>query len=112
MPEPVRVEIQPRLRPQPRDQVIGRRIRPRLPPRLRPDVDEHVVAVDIAVLKVQVVGIQPDQLTAGRDRPAARLGAGAVRVLPGHDANLPLRGSFTGAFSEMTRPRYGLPLLT
>ena len=45
MPEPVRVEVQPGLHPHPRDQVIGRRIRPRLPPRLGPQVDEHVIAV-------------------------------------------------------------------
>ena len=36
--------------------------------RVPPQVDEHVVAIQIAVLVVQIVGIQPDQLGADRDR--------------------------------------------
>ena len=38
---------------------------------------------------MQVIGIKPDQVAAGGDRPAAGLGTGAVRILPGNDADLP-----------------------
>jgi hypothetical protein len=86
----VRVEIQGYSRPQTGDKVVDRRIRPRLPPRLRPDINEDIVTVRAALLAVQVIGIKPDQLPADGDRPAAGLGAGAVRVLPRHDADLPL----------------------
>jgi hypothetical protein len=39
-----------------------------MPARVTPHVDEHLVAIQIAVLVVQIVGIQPDQLGADRDR--------------------------------------------
>ena len=49
--------------------------------RTAPQIDEHVVAVEVAVLFVQVVGIKPDQLCRHRDHPrACRLGAGTVCV--------------------------------
>src|SRR6266568_1642436 len=46
------------------------------------------ITVDPAVLLMQVVGIEPDQLRPGGDRPAAGLGSRPVRVLPWHDADL------------------------
>src|ERR1700757_153837 len=92
VPEPVRIETDPGPGPQPQDQVIGRLIGPRGPLRLRPDAGEDMAAVDAAVLLVQVVGIQPDQLRPDGDRPAAGLGPRPVRVLPRHDAYLALGG--------------------
>ena len=86
----MRVEAQPGPGPQPDDQVISRRIGPCLSPRLCEQVDEDIVTIGAAVLFMQVVGIKPDQVAAGGNRPAAGLGAGAVRVLPGNDADLPL----------------------
>jgi len=47
-----------------------------------------MAAVDAAVLLVQVVGIEPDQLRPDRDRAAAGLGPCAVRVLPRRDGDL------------------------
>src|SRR5712692_3373037 len=90
--EPVGIERDPGPGPDPQDEVIGRLIRPRVSLRLRPDVDEDMVAVDAAVLLVQVVGTEPDQLRPDRDRPASGLGPGTVRVLPRHDADFPLGG--------------------
>ena len=34
-----------------------------------PQIHEHVVAVEVAVLAVHVVGVEPDQLRADRDAP-------------------------------------------
>ena len=54
--------------------------------RATPQVDEHIVRIERPVLAVEVVGIQPDQLAAGRDEPRpAALGAGPVVVVPGYD---------------------------
>src|ERR1700745_3043460 len=92
VPEPVRTETDPGPGPQPQNQVIGRLIGPRVALRLRPDVDEDMAAVGAAVLLVQGVGIQPDQLRPDGDRPAAGLSPRPVRVLPRHDADLLLRG--------------------
>ena len=78
MPAPVRVEVDARPPAQPPHQVIDRRVGQRAAVRLAPQVDEHVVAVQVPVLVVQVVGIQPDQLGADRDR--ARLAATCVRA--------------------------------
>jgi hypothetical protein len=51
-----------------------------------------MVTVDAAVLLVQVIGIEPDQVRPDGDRPPAGLGPRPVRVLPRHDADLLLRG--------------------
>src|SRR5271165_2872345 len=102
VPEPVRIDRDPGPGPQPQDQVIGRLIGPRVPLRLRPDVDEDMAAVDAAVLLVQVVGIEPDQLRPDGDRPAAGLGPRPVRVLPRRDCDLLLGGRDV----LMTEPEY------
>src|SRR6266581_3897955 len=62
VPEPVGIESDPGPGPEPQDQVVDRLVRPRVSPGLRPDADEDMVAVDAAVLFVQVVGIEPDQV--------------------------------------------------
>src|SRR6266700_4778446 len=102
MPEPVRIERDPGPGPQPQDQVIGRPIGPRLPFRPRPDIHEDIVAVDAAVLFMQVVGIEPDQLRGNGDRPAAGLGPRPVRVLPRRNGDLALGGGDV----LMTEPEY------
>ena len=85
VPAPVRVEVDPGPSAQPPDQVIDRGVGQRLAALPAPEVDEHVVAVQLAVLAVQVVGVEPDQPGADRDRPRLhRLGPGAVVVDPRH----------------------------
>ena len=82
---PVRVEVDPGPSAQPADQVIDRGVGQRAAVLPGPEVDEHVVAVQVAVLAVQVVGVEPDQPGADRDRPGLhRLGAGPVVVDPRH----------------------------
>ena len=93
VPAPVRVEVDARPPAQPPHQVIDRRVGQRVAVRLAPQVDEHIVRVQIPVLAVQVVGIQPDQPGADRDRPRlTRLAAGPVVVVPGHHRHLALGG--------------------
>ena len=82
---PVRIEVDPGPSPQPADQVIDRGVGQRAAVLPGPEIDEHVVAVQLAVLAVQIVGVEPDQPGADRDRPwLHRLGAGAVVVDPRH----------------------------
>ena len=45
--------------PNPAYQVIDTGIRQRMPGRSRPQVDEHVVTVQVAVLGVQIIGVEP-----------------------------------------------------
>jgi hypothetical protein len=53
-------------------------------------VDEDVVGVHRPVLDAEIVGIEPHQLTTGRDEPgSAALGAGLVVVNARHDGHLP-----------------------
>ena len=88
----MRVEVDPGPPAQPLDQVIDRGVGQRVAARFAPQVDEHVVAVQLAVLAVQVVGVEPDQPGAGRDRPWLHgLGAGAVVVDPRHHRDRALR---------------------
>lgn len=62
-----------------------------MPERATPQIDEHVVRVQRSVLAVEVVGIQPHQLGAGRNHPGpARLGPHPVVVDPRHDRDLSL----------------------
>jgi hypothetical protein len=83
VPAPVRRERDRGHGTQPRHQVIGRRVGHRAADGSGPQVDEDVVRIDGPVLAVQVIGIQPHQRRAHRDRPApAALGAHAVRVVP------------------------------
>ncbi len=87
----MRIEGHPAALTEPEHQVIHRRVAPRMPAWLAPQVDEHVVAVQIAVLAVHVVGVEPDQLDADRDRARfARFGTGAVVIRPRCDRHLPL----------------------
>src|SRR5260370_36204022 len=86
------IERDPGPGPEPQDEVIDGLIRPRMSPGLGPDVDEDVIAVDTAVLFVQVVGIEPDQLRPDGDCPAAGLSPRPVGVLPRHNADLALGG--------------------
>ena len=75
-------------------QVIDRRIAPRATERLAPQVDEHVVGIQVAVLLVQVVGVEPDHLRADRDGPRpGGLGPCPVVVDPRGDRQLALGGS-------------------
>lgn len=86
MPEPVRGEADAGAASQPPHQVIDRRIGQRTPLRAPPQVDEDVVRIQRPVLVVvEIVGIEPHQLTAGRDETGpATLGPGAVVVDPRH----------------------------
>jgi hypothetical protein len=60
--------------------------------RFAPEVNEHVIAVQLAVLAVQVVGVEPDQPGTGRDRPRlSGLGASTVVVHSRHHRNGPFR---------------------
>nr|WP_242002305.1 hypothetical protein [Kribbella steppae] len=62
-----------------------------------PQVDEDIVGIEVAVLAVQVIGVEPDQLGADRDRPRhARLRASAVVVGPRDDGHLPFGGGDVG----------------
>ena len=47
--------------------------------------------------------------TAKKNRSRSLVQASRIACI---SATVRIRGSFTGAFSETTRPRYGLPLLT
>ncbi len=38
-----------------------------------PEIDEHIVVVQVAVLTMQIVGVEAQQLGADRDRPGTRL---------------------------------------
>src|SRR6266571_5387918 len=93
MTAPVGIERDPGPGPEAENEVVGRLVGPRVPFRLRPDVDEDVVTVDTAVLFVQVVAIEPDQVRPDGDRAGAGLGPRPVGVLPRHDTDLALGGS-------------------
>src|SRR6266511_1149997 len=93
MPAPVRVEVDAGVPAQPQYQVVDRGVGQRPPQRVAPQVDEHVVAVQIAVLAVQVVGIQPDHLRPDRDRAGrGRLGPCSVVVDPWRDGQFAFGG--------------------
>ncbi len=62
MAAPVRIEVETHRLAQPQHQVINRGIGPRVPERAAPEIDEDVVGIQITVLTMQIVGIQPDQL--------------------------------------------------
>ena len=71
--------------PDPADQVIDTRVGHRTPDRTRPQVDEHVVAVQVAVLGVQVIGVEPDHPRRHRHLPAASaLGPRPIRIPSRH----------------------------
>jgi hypothetical protein len=79
--------------------MLGELVRAVLERALEPELTAHlgsmltnVVAFDPAVLFVQVVGIEADQLRTDGDRPSAGLGPGPVRVVPRHNADLGLGG--------------------
>ncbi len=91
VPQHVRGEGDPGARGDAADQLVHRRVAQRLPDPPAEQVDEHVVGVDVAVLGVHVLRVQPHQRRRHRDhRGFPQLGARPVGVAgPGHDMDLP-----------------------
>ena len=92
MAAPARVEVDARGTSQAKHEVVHGRVGARVATRLGEEAD--IVRVDVAVLGVQIVRVEAEQLSAHWDPPQlAGLRAGAFVVRPRHDGDLPLRGS-------------------
>jgi len=90
MPQHVRAELDPGPGPQPRHELGDRVVPHGSPDRCREQVDEDVVAVQVAVLGVHVLAVQAHQRRRNRQRGnRSGLGPGAVGVvLTRHDPQL------------------------
>jgi hypothetical protein len=81
----VRREVKPDPPTRPADHLVDGVVAHRVPDPTAPQIHEHVVAVQIPVLQVHVVRVQPDQLAGDRHPTAATLAARAVGVVLARD---------------------------